>query len=99
MKLTIDDIRYLDNGNMDICYKTIYKKNAHLRVWEGGNYGPWEITDDEGNIGKWEWIGSGGSRIYRKHVARCTGIPQDAESLHITLSQEWDHPSIDVPLT
>lgn len=99
MKLTIDEIRYLDDGNIDICYKTIYKKNAHLRVWEGGNYGPWEITDDEGNIGKWEWIGSGGSRIYRKHVARCTGIPQDAESLHITLSQEWDHRNIDVPLT
>ena len=99
MKFTIDEIRYLDDGNIDICYKTFYKKNTHLRVWENGNYGAWEITDDEGNIGKWEWIGSGGTRIYRKHVARCTGIPQTAESLHITLSQEWDNQRIDVPLT
>lgn len=99
MKLTIDEIRYLDDGNIDICYKTIYKENGRLHVWEGGNYEPWKVTDEEGNIGNWEWIGSGGSRIYRKHVARCTGIPQNAEWLHITLGQEWDNRNIDVPLT
>ena len=98
-KLTIDKIRFLEDGDIDICYKTIYKGDSSLHVWEGTNFEPWVVTDDKGNDGNWEWIGSGGSKVYRKHVSRCTGISQDTKWLHITLGKEWDDQRIDVPLT
>lgn len=98
VRLTVEEIRYYDNGELHICYDTFYKKNGRLHVWEGAYYEPWEVVDEKGNEGKWSWRGSHGSSIYRNHLSAVTGIPFDAEILHITLGREWKNISFDIQL-
>ena len=98
VKLTIEEIRYYDTGEMHICYNTYYRENGEMHTWEGGYHEPWTVTDEKGNNGQWEWRGSRGNNIFRKHIASCEGIPLEAEKLYVTLGREWYSLSFEIPL-
>lgn len=99
LTVTIDKIRFYDDGEMQICFSQDFSGSAKngYHFFAGG----FAVSDENGNrarelITRTERIGGGGD--YMKWAVAYTGIPADAETLYLDMDEDFKNTRFEVSL-
>ncbi len=86
-KITIDQVRYYDSGQMQICYTESCRMTEKTLVFSSADT-DWTVWDEKGNKGSCKDARSFGGR-YRKCSVVYMGLAADAERLYLDMGPKW----------